>query len=113
MRLEAKKYLYDIVQAAKFLSHHTSAKRLDEYLEDEVLQAAVERKFSTIGEALAQLAVIDHGTAESITNLRRIIGFRNVLVHGYADVDHRIVWDVLSIDLPVLLREAEELLQGS
>lgn len=42
---------------------------------------------------------------------RRIIAFRNILIHGYAEVDDRLVWDVVMTKLPILRREIESLLQ--
>jgi uncharacterized protein with HEPN domain len=36
---------------------------------------------------------------------------RNRLVHGYASVDHDIVWDVVSGDLPALISSVERLLE--
>jgi len=36
-------------------------------------------------------------------DLARIIAFRNVLIHGYAAVDNRLVWGVVERDLPILL----------
>ena len=44
-----------------------------------------------MGEALAQLTRVDAGLAGQISDQRRIIAFRNILVHGYADVDDRLV----------------------
>jgi uncharacterized protein with HEPN domain len=35
---------------------------------------------------------------------------QNTLIHGYADVDDRVVWDVVETKLPVLRREIEALL---
>jgi uncharacterized protein with HEPN domain len=32
------------------------------------------------------------------------------LIHGYADVDDRLVWDVVESKLPVLRREVDALL---
>ena len=32
----------------------------------------------------------------------KIIGMRNVLVHGYFDIDTDIVWQAVTIDVPVL-----------
>lgn len=46
-----------------------------------------------------------------ISEHRRIIAFRNILIHGYADVDDRLVWDIVETKLPVLRREIESLLQ--
>ncbi len=46
-----------------------------------------------------------------ISEHRRIIAFRNILIHGYADVDDRLVWDVVQAKLPVLRREVEQLLR--
>ena len=48
--------------------------------------------------------------AARISEHRRIIAFRNILIHGYADVDDRFVWDVVETKLPVLRDEIETLL---
>lgn len=52
MRLEAKKYLYDIRQAAGEVAEFTTGKQFSDYERDPMLRAAVERKFEIIGEAL-------------------------------------------------------------
>lgn len=77
-----------------------------------MFRAAVEREFTIIGEAMARLASADSATASRISGHRRIIAFRNVLVHGYTVVDNQIVWDVLQSDLPTLVTEVEALLAG-
>ena len=41
-----------------------------------------------MGEALRRLDERDHDTASKITDFKRIIGFRNVLIHGYSLVNH-------------------------
>src|SRR5438876_87045 len=47
-------------------------------------------------EALSQLRKIDPVTAEGITDWQAIIGFRNMLIHGYGQVDHAKTWDYSS-----------------
>jgi len=113
MRVESKKYLYDVRQAADLILQFTQGRSLDQYEEDPMLRSAVERQFEIIGEALAQLHRVDAALLQQITEHRRIIGFRNVLIHGYADVDHRIVWDIVQTKLPTLRREAAALLAAS
>lgn len=49
--------------------------------------------------------------ATRISDLGTIIGFRNVLAHGYDVVDHEVVWETIRIDLPVLAAEASTLLR--
>ena len=61
---------------------------------------------------MAQLAKSDAEVAGSISEYRRIIAFRNILIHGYADVDDRLVWDVVETKLPALSREIEALLKS-
>jgi uncharacterized protein with HEPN domain len=41
---------------------------------------------------------------------RRIIAFRNVLIHGYDALSHDVVWDIIQTKLPLLQREMEELM---
>lgn len=110
MRLETKKYLYDILQAAKSLEQFTSGKSFIDYQADALLRSATERQFEIIGEALRRLSKDDPACAAQIHEHQRIIAFRNILIHGYADVDDRVVWDVLQTKLPTLLREVEALL---
>lgn len=59
MRPESRKYLFDIQQACRRLGDFTRNRSLDDYLENELLRAAVERQFEIIGEALNQPHRID------------------------------------------------------
>jgi uncharacterized protein with HEPN domain len=76
-----------------------------------MLRSAVERQFEITGEALVQLARVDEQFAAQVTEYRRIIAFRNILIHGYARVDDRLVWDVIESKLPTLSRDIDALLQ--
>jgi uncharacterized protein with HEPN domain len=113
MRVESKKYLFDIQHAVALLTDFTKGKELADYSRDPMLRAAVEREFEIIGEALARLARNDKEIAARISEHARIIAFRNILIHGYADVDDRLVWDVVMTKLPVLRREVDALLENA
>ncbi|HTT83803.1 MAG TPA: HepT-like ribonuclease domain-containing protein [Rhizomicrobium sp.] len=103
----AQKYLWDARQAADRIARFTALRTFDDYLSDEMLRAAVERQFEIIGEALSGLRRVAPGIASIIPDLSRIIAFRNILIHGYASVDDRLVWGVVETELPKL-REALE-----
>ena len=113
MKLETKKYLYDIQRAASLITDFTRNKSYDEYERAAMLRAAVEREFEIIGEAMAQLARVDNEVAAIISDYQRMIAFRNVLIHGYADVDDRLVWNVVETSLSKLVLEVEALLKES
>jgi uncharacterized protein with HEPN domain len=74
----------------------------DAYARSELVQAAVERKFEIMGEALSQLGKLDPALAQRIPDIRDVIAFRNILIHGYAVVDHRRVWRIAKESLPAL-----------
>lgn len=109
MRLEARKYLFDIERAAGLIAQFTAGKTFADYEQDDMLRSAVERQFEIIGEALAQLARLDAALAARISEHRRIISFRNILIHGYAEVSSRLVWDVIETRLATLRREIADL----
>jgi uncharacterized protein with HEPN domain len=111
MRLEARKYLYDIQDAAGLVAQFTAGKTFDDYRADPMLRFAVERAFSIIGEALVQLTRLDAVLAAQITDSRNIIAFRNILIHSYAHLDDRIVWEIVEYRLPVLIHDVAELMK--
>ena len=74
-----------------------------------MLRSAVERQFSVLGKALARLAKDSPDVAAKIRDSAKIIGFRNILVHGYAAVDDRLVWGVVENHLPALIFRSSSL----
>ena len=110
MRLESAKLLEDIRKASEDALDMARGNTYEDYLRNKQLRYAIERCFEMAGEALTQLNKIDPQTAQSITDWRAIIGFRNVLIHGYAIVRHDKTWDIVTHELPILLSEATQLL---
>ena len=76
---------------------------------DDMLVFALTRAIEIIGEAASQ---ITEETRKSLPDIpwRAIIGMRNKIIHDYISVDHDIVWDVVSVDLPALCAVLERIL---
>lgn len=110
MHADARKLLWDAMQAADRVVRFTRGKTFDDYLADELLRSGVERQLAIVGEALARLRRIDPATAGAIAELPRVVGFRNVLVHAYTSVDSRIVWGIIEADLDTLRASLDALL---
>ncbi len=110
MDRDPKAYLFDIKQACDEIEQFTSEMGFEQYSRSAMTKAAVERKFLVIGEAMTRLKREHPQLAEKITDHEKIIGFRNVLVHGYSIIDDRIVWSAIRDCIPVLRREVEHLL---
>ena len=110
MHADARKLLWDAQQAADRIARFTAGKSFADYGTDEYLRSAVERQFEFIGEALGQLQRLDPTIVTTIPDARRIIAFRNVLIHGYASVDNRLVWGVVEANLERLRTTLESLL---
>ena len=103
MSVEVRKYLWDAQEAAARALRFTAGKSLEDYVQDELLRAAVERQFLILGEALGRLRQLDPAFAARIPDLHRAVALRNQLAHGYAEVDDAIVWGVVTGPLPALL----------
>jgi uncharacterized protein with HEPN domain len=65
-----------------------------------------------LGEALNRLKRIDESLLSTIDNSHAIIGFRNVIAHGYDMVEDEIVWDAVQRNIPVLVEQLERLLKS-
>lgn len=110
MQPKTPAHLWDALDAAsKSLAAVTDLGR-EEYLNDWIRRAAVERQIEIIGEALNRVRRDDAATADRIPDIYAIIATRNVIIHRYADVDHERVWAMLSDDIPVLIATLSSLL---
>ncbi len=113
MRPEAVTLLWDVREASIRIGVFIRGLSEADYLDDELRRSAVERQLEIVGEALNSLRRQDVETAERIPDLNRIVGLRNVLAHGYAVVDDRVVWAAARDRIPELLGRIDELLEES
>lgn len=102
VRREALKRLLDALQAIQAVEAFTAGKTLEAFLDDDLLQAGVERKFEVIGEALKCAHAADPDVLELVPELPRIVSTRNRIIHVYEGVDHVILWDAIQNELPSL-----------
>lgn len=113
MRRESRILIWDAIRSAEAIQAFLRDRTFDDYNTDEMLRAAVERKFEIIGEALSQLSQIDPELAATIPERRQIIAFRNLLIHGYSAVRNGRVWRITHEDLPVLESKLVEITRAS
>ena len=110
MQRDPRAFLWDVREAALAIQSFTAGMDAAAYSGNEMAQAAVERKFEIIGEALNQLSKLDAGLAARIPDLPQIVAFRNQLIHGYAAVKVSTVWNVTQNALVPLIAVVQTLL---
>jgi len=110
MNIEAKKRLFDARKACGLIAGFIAGRGFEEYTSDAMLSSAVERQFEIVGEALRLAELADPSATTQIPDLRRIVGLRNRLIHGYDSVDNQVIWDILQNDLPVLSEQLDAIL---
>ena len=110
MQRDPRAYLWDVRESALAIQAFTAGMDAAAYAGNAMAQAAVERKFEIIGEALNQLAKLDASVAARIPDLPQIVAFRNQLIHGYASVNVGTVWNIAQSALPTLIDAVQVLL---
>jgi len=100
MDRKVKLYL-DIVNSIDLIEEFIGPINLfEEYVVDAKTKSAIERQLGIVGEAIKRIKDIDPN--ESVQYRDEIIGFRNILVHGYDIIDDGIVWSILKTYLKPL-----------
>lgn len=80
----------------------------DAFMQQRLIQDAVIRNFEIVGEAAGKVSTLTRDRSDM--PWKKVIAFRNRLIHGYWSVDLKLVWDVIENDLPLLEVEAARLI---
>jgi uncharacterized protein with HEPN domain len=104
---DPKERLRDILEATAAIERHLGRDKAA-FEQDELLQTWFLRHLQIIGEAARALPEEVLALAPDIP-WPKIIGMRNVLVHGYFEIDPDIVWDAARRDVPALKPAVERL----
>ena len=80
----------------------------DQLLYSDIHWDACIRELEIIGEATKFL--LNNDLLD--TQYRRIVNFRNQIIHGYFGIDENIVWDILKNKLPIYQVDLEEMIHS-
>ncbi|MBF4161606.1 HepT-like ribonuclease domain-containing protein [Nocardioides acrostichi] len=102
--------LWDLATAGKRIQGFIAGKTWGDYDSDLLLRSGVERQLEIAGEAMSVLRNLDPETTERIPNVHKLVGMRNILIHGYAEVNNLTVWRTVTEDLDEVVAAATALL---
>jgi len=102
-----KIYLRDIKNAIEKIEKYIKEIDYSKFKGNELVSDAVIRNLAVIGEAVKNLPDEFKDKNKEI-EWKKIIGFRDVLIHAYGGIDFEIVWDVVKNKLPELKRAIEK-----
>ena len=86
MTVKATKRVFDALAACAAIRQFISGADFASYEKDLLLRSAVERQFEILGEALGKASAAEPTLEERLPDLRRIVGLRNRIIHGYDTV---------------------------
>ena len=109
MRKINQVYLQDMLEAVKTIEEYVEGVGREQFLDEGMRQDAVVRQLMIIGEAANKLSE-DFIEKYPDFPLVEAVSMRNMLVHGYDEVDLGIVWDTVQKDLSILKKKLEEIL---
>ena len=94
----------DIIHSIELIEEFTkSINTFTQYENDLKTQSAVERHLGIIGEAVNKYDILNPN--DSLVNARKIVGFRNRLIHTYDAIDPSMIWAIIKQYLQPLKEE--------
>ena len=102
-------YLKNIIDKAREAFEFCDEMLEKDFLNDAKTQSAVIMKLIVIGEEAKKLS--EEITSKIDLPWKTIVGFRNMAVHEYFDIDLSQVWDTIQIDIPDLINKIENYLK--
>jgi uncharacterized protein with HEPN domain len=111
MQHKTKMYLLDIQNSIDSINEYLGTDgNFHSYESNKQLRRAVERELEIIGEAVNRILKLDPEI--DISDSRRIVNLRNLVIHAYDSVDNVIIWGIIDNDLPLLRNQVSELLKN-
>ena len=109
MTRDARLYLYDILESIEKIEQYTANLTFEDFAANSMVVDAVVRNFEIIGEASSHIPD-DIQSKYSEVPWFEMKGMRNIMVHEYFRVDHKIVWMTARESLPALVLMIERII---
>ncbi len=110
MEIKVRAWLDDILHSIEEIKEDLPDKKnFFEYQKNRTARRAIERNLEIIGEAMSRILKVDPNI--KIKSSRKIVDFRNRIIHGYDNISDEVVWAIVIRDLPVLEKTILNLLK--
>ena len=110
MKKEIRIFIEDILKSIEKIEEYVRGMSGEEFFRFSQVQDAVMRRLEIIGEAAKK---VPEGFRSKYPEIpwKLIAGMRDVLIHGYFDVNLERVWVIVEKDLPDLKRKISRILK--
>lgn len=99
-------YLEEIRDFCQKIITFTASVNYEGFIADEKLQLAVIKLIENVGEGAKRLSEATRARYSQV-DWSKVMAMRNRLVHDYMDVDLAIVFDVVTNEIPSLLKDLQ------
>ncbi|MGH2646793.1 MAG: HepT-like ribonuclease domain-containing protein [Ginsengibacter sp.] len=108
MNPDSVKFLQDILDSIKMIEYYLNdIKSFSDYKSNYMLIDAVERRLAIVGEALWKVSKLEY---IQVTDQKKIIGLRHILIHDYDLIDDASIWKIVQTNLKILKKEIQKYL---
>ena len=105
-------YLEDMLEAGSKATRYVGEMTFEQFVANEMAFDAVVRNLEIIGEAARH---VPDEMRERYPDVpwSKLVGFRNVLAHAYADLDEALIWDTIINKLPSLVAQVQTMIEAA
>ncbi len=101
-------FIEHILESIRDIESFIAGVSKESFMKNKEKQSAVVRQIEIIGEASKNLSE-DFKAKYPEVSWREIIGSRDKIIHHYFGVDLEIVWEIITINLPTLKKQIENI----
>ena len=106
MSREYHLFIKDIKQCCEKVIRYTASMDFKDFHSNEIIYDAVIRNLEIIGEAAKNIPEHIRSSFPKI-EWRKVAGLRDILIHAYFSIDSIILWDIIKVKIPELLKSLE------
>jgi uncharacterized protein with HEPN domain len=103
-------YLSEILASMEKIERYIAGISYEEFIKREQLIDAVERNVEKIGEAAAAIPDEVRDRHPEVP-WKTIVGLRNKVIHHYFAVDHEVIWQIVTKNIPATKGKIAEILR--